>query len=187
MFTNLLWTGTEYHSLENCLVKSVANGFEIDSIIIGFYQDTIFRVAYKIKTTMSWETNYLEIHSRFNNERHHSLFESDANGNWKFNGNADKKFSGCIDVDLSLTPFTNTLPVNRLNMDIQNEQVIEVLYCDVLQNEFRKVNQRYIRLSDAIYRFQNVPNDFESEIEVDGNGFIVNYPQLFKRTAIYSV
>ena len=162
MFTNLLWTGTEYHSLENCLVKSVANGFEIDSIIIGFYQDTIFRVAYKI-------------------------FESDANGNWKFNGNADKKFSGCIDVDLSLTPFTNTLPVNRLNMDIQNEQVIEVLYCDVLQNEFRKVNQRYIRLSDAIYRFQNVPNDFESEIEVDGNGFIVNYPQLFKRTAIYSV
>jgi dihydrofolate reductase len=46
MQTNLLWTGREYYSLENCLVKVTAAGSEIISTIIGHYQETIYKVEY---------------------------------------------------------------------------------------------------------------------------------------------
>ena len=184
MLTNLLWRGTEYHSLENCVVSSNEKGCEIDSVVVGFYQDKIYRVAYKIKTTVLWETLSIELVTKINGECRQSRFESDKKGNWIVNGKSERKFAGCIDVDISLTPFTNTLPINRLNLAINDEKVIEVLYCDLLQNEFSKVSQKYIRLSDTVYRFQNVPNDFEAAIEVDENGFIVDYPRLFVRTAI---
>lgn len=183
MQTNLLWTGMEYYSLENCVVETTRTGVNICSVIVGLYKNIIYRVEYVIKTTPSWETIFLEIFGQYKDQRFRSRFESDGNGNWNVNGKPEGKFGGCIDVDIPLTPFTNTLPVNRLNLSVNQAQQIKVIYCDLLQNEFTQVNQKYIRLSNSTYRYQNVPNDFEADIQVDDYGFVVDYPQLFVRTA----
>ncbi len=45
------------------------------------------------------------------------------------------------------------------------------------------VRQKYTRLSDTIYDYQNGPNDFEVKIQVDEFGLAVDYPSLFVRTA----
>lgn len=183
MQTNLLWTGREYYSLENCVVETTRTGVNVCSVIVGLYKNIIYRVEYVIKTTPSWETIFLEIFGQYKDRRFRSRFESDGNGKWNVNGKPEGKFGGCIDVDIPLTPFTNTLPVNRLNLSVNQEQQIKVIYCDLLQNQFTEVNQKYIRLSNSTYRYQNVPNDFEADIQVDDYGFIVDYPQLFERTA----
>ena len=60
MQTNLLWTGQEYYSLENCLVNTTDIGSQIDSVIIGKYDEKIYRVEYKVKTNKNWETIYVE-------------------------------------------------------------------------------------------------------------------------------
>ncbi len=64
MQTNLLWTGRECYSLENCLVKVTNAGSEITSTIIGHYQETIYKVEYLIKTNHNWETVFFEINSQ---------------------------------------------------------------------------------------------------------------------------
>jgi hypothetical protein len=183
MQTNLLWTGREYYSLENCLVNINRDGVEINSVIVGAYQNIIYRVEYKIKATKLWETTFVEIFGQYNNKHHRFKFEGDGKGHWTVNGKAEKKFNGCIDVDIPLTPFTNTLPINRLRLSSREEKQIKVIYCDLLQEEFTAGNQKYIKLSDSIYHYENVPNDFEADIEVDGHGFVVDYPQLFVRKA----
>jgi len=63
MQTNILWTGREYYSLENCLVNTTHSGSEIDSTIIGKYDGKLYRVEYKIKTNQNWETILFEIRS----------------------------------------------------------------------------------------------------------------------------
>jgi hypothetical protein len=68
MQTNLIWTGREYYSLENCLVNVTATGSEIISTIIGCYKGIIYRVEYIIKTNRNWETVFLEINSRHSNQ-----------------------------------------------------------------------------------------------------------------------
>ena len=184
MQTNLLWTGREYYSLENCLVNVTAAGSEILSTIIGYYEGEIYKVDYLIKTNQNWETVYFEINSRHSNQNQAIKFESDGQGNWTTNGKKADQFSGCMDVDIPLTPFTNTLPISRLTLDINQTQEIQVIYCDLLEQQIRPVRQRYTRLSNTEYHYENVPNNFEATIQVDESGFVVDYPSLFVRTAV---
>jgi len=183
MQTNLLWTGREYYSLENCLVNTTDTGSEINSVIIGKYDEKIYRVEYNIKTNQHWETLYAEVQCQHNNHREKLLLENDGKGNWMMNGKQTDQFRGCVDIDIPLTPFTNTLPVNRLNLGLNQACQIQVIYLDLLEQHVRPVKQRYVRLSETEYHYENVPNDFEAKIEVDELGFVVDYPTLFVRTA----
>jgi len=187
MQTNLIWTGREYYSLENCLVNVTATGSEITSTIIGFYKGKIYRVEYLIKTNRNWETVFFEINSRHSNQTQLIAFEGDGKGNWMSNGKKAEQFSGCIDVDIPLTPFTNTLPINRLNLNQNQAQETKVIYCDLLEQQIKPVRQKYTCLSDTEYHYENVPNDFEATIQVDESRLVVDYPSLFvRKTALKS-
>ncbi len=184
MQTNILWTGREYYSLENCLVNSLKTGSEINSSIIGRYYEKIYKVEYQIKVNPNWETVFLEIKSQHSDLRDHFVLESDGAGNWILNGKKADQFEGCIDIDIPLTPFTNTLPVNRLKLATNDKRQIRVIYIDVLERQLKPLHQKYTRLSDTEYLYENVPNDFEAKIEVDELGLVVDYPGLFVRTAM---
>jgi uncharacterized protein len=184
MQKNILWTGIEYHSLENCILTITDTGSEVNSSIIGIYGNEPYKLNYHIQTNKYWETTFLEIESQFHNSIEITRLNMKGKGNWVVNGQPDEKFSGCIDIDISLTPFTNTLPINRLNLSVKEEQQIKVLYVDVLGRKMVPVQQKYTKLSRTDYKFENVPNDFESVIAVDNVGLVVNYPGLFKQTYI---
>jgi uncharacterized protein len=183
MQTNILWTGREYYSLENCLITTTDEGAVINSTIIGRYGEIIYRVEYTIRTNKNWETLFCEINSRHSNLIQHLQFESGGKGSWTANGKPANEFKGCTDVDIPLTPFTNTLPINRLKLAHHQKQQIKVVYIDLLQQQTTPVHQQYIRLSDSEYHYENMPNDFEANIQVDQWGFVVDYPSLFVRTA----
>jgi uncharacterized protein len=183
MQTNLLWTGREYYSLENCLVSTTDSGSEINSTIIGHYEGKIYQVDYCIKTNQHWETVYAEINSRHSDRVQRVWLEGDGKGNWKSEGKEESRFNGCIDIDIPLTPFTNTLPINRLNLTPNQAQEIQVIYIDLLERQIRPVRQKYTRLSASEYHYENVPNDFEANLRVDESGLVVDYPSLFVRTA----
>jgi hypothetical protein len=183
MQTNLLWTGREYYSLENCLVDVQSAGTEIISTIIGKYKEKIYKVEYLIKTNHDWETILLEIHSRHSDKTQSIRLQGDGKGNWTGNNENADQFKGCIDVDISLTPFTNTLPIKRLRLDQDQSKEIQVIYFDLLEGQIKPVRQKYTCLSKTKYHYGNVPNDFEATIEVDEEMFVVDYPSLFFRTA----
>jgi hypothetical protein len=184
MQTNLLWTGLKYYSLENCLVKVGETGSEIASTIIGSYDGKIYKIEYRIQTNPNWETVFFEINSRHSNQIQVIRFEGDGKGNWLNNSKKTSQFSGCIDVDIPLTPFTNTLPIRRLNLSKNEAKEIQVVYCDILGQQLKPVRQKYTCLSNSNYHYENVPNDFEATIEIDDEGFVIDYPSLFARTAI---
>lgn len=183
MQTNLLFTGREYYSLENCLVSVTGKGAEITSTIIGLYENIIYRVEYRIITNLHWETMLAEITSRPSNIIDTIRMETDGKGNWVLNGENAAQFEECLDIDIPLTPFTNTLPIRRLSLQDQQSQEIQVVYCDLLTRELKPARQKYTRLSATEYHYQNIPNDFEATIVVDDQGLVVDYPGLFVRTA----
>jgi hypothetical protein len=183
MQLNLLWKGLEYDSMENCLVDINQSGAEITSAIVGYSQGMIYKVDYRIKVSERWETVLLEISSQHSDRNHLIRLESDGNGHWTNNGHEAPEFEGCMDVDIPLTPFTNTLPVRRLQLTPGKSKEVLVVYCDLLAEEIRPVRQKYTCLSATQYQYENVPNDFEATIEVDEFGLVVKYPSLFVRTA----
>jgi uncharacterized protein len=183
MQVNILWTGREYYSLENCVLTTAATGSEITSVIVGHYHQEIYRVEYLIRTNEDWETIFFELKAQVFNKIETIRYESNGKGEWTKNGKQIGEFNGCIDVDIPLTPFTNTLPINRMKLQTNESRDIKVLYLDILAKEIKMVRQKYTRLSHDQYKYENVPNDFEAVITVDESGIVVDYPELFVRTA----
>ncbi len=184
MQKNILWTGIKYNSQENCILINTDKGSEVNSSIIGISANLFYKIEYRISINQYWETVYFEIKSQLYNTVELIDFRKEGKDCWYVNGQPDEKFNGCIDIDISLTPFTNTLPINRLKLSEKEDEQIKVLYIDVLGRKIMPVIQKYTKLSSTEYKYENVPNDFESFISVDDLGLVVKYPGLFERTYI---
>lgn len=187
MQTNILWAGREYYSLENCLITTTGHGATIQSTIVGKYEHTIYLLEYKILTNAAWETLFVDIKSRHSDQVMHHQYESDGKGHWTSNGRALEYLQGCIDIDISLTPLTNTLPIKRLSFEKETPQRILVLYFDILEQQVKPVQQQYTQLSYYQYLYENVEDDFNANIELDENGFVLDYPGQFERAEAVEV
>lgn len=173
--------------MENCLISIKTDGAEINSTIVGHYGGKLYLVNCQIKTNADWQTVSVSIDSRINEQSQYWQLETDGMGKWLLNGKDWRLVEGCIDVDLPLTPFTNTLPIRRLKLAVGEASLIDVVYLDLLAGEFLPVQQQYTRLTDKEYHYENVPNDFEANITVDEQGFVIDYPELFVRSVGFMI
>lgn len=107
---------------------------------------------------------------------------SDGAGRWMRDGVAMGALDGAIDVDVSATPFTNTLPIRRLALAAGVSAEILVAYVDVPSLAISAERQRYTCLESARrYRFEALDGDFTRTLEVDADALVVSYPGLFRR------
>jgi len=87
-----------------------------------------------------------------------------------------------IDIDLSATPFTNTLPIRRLKLKAGQSAEIVTVYILVPALTITTDPQRYTCIEPLKrYRYESRDSDFRRDIEVDGRGLVVTYPGLFRR------
>ena len=159
------------------------DGFSADSVVLGSYEGQAFRLHYQIYIDSTWRVHSLHIRDVLHSSGY-KIFD-DRNQKWSRGDvmfdDDERDFAGCTDLDISCTPFTNTLPIRRLNLKIGESAEIQVLYVDCPQIRFEVSCQRYERLSESQYRFTSLENDFTAIITVDENGFVTDYPELFER------
>jgi hypothetical protein len=90
---------------------------------------------------------------------------------------------GCIDVDLSASPLTNTLPVRRRGLNPSMGTVafrMVLVPFDTL--EPLADGQLYTALDEAgRFRYQAEDGTFEAELSLDEDGFVISYPPLYER------
>ena len=92
------------------------------------------------------------------------------------------KLTGAIDIDLSITLFTNTLPIRRLKLRAGQFAEIVTVYIYMPTLTLTTVPQRYTCLElGKRYWYESLDSDFTRDIEVDGRGLVVTYPGLFHR------
>jgi hypothetical protein len=105
----------------------------------------------------------------------------DGAGNWTRDGRPAPELAGTVDVDLSGTPLTNTLPIRRLALRIGDRARIGCAYVDLPSLAVRLDPQRYTRLSERRFHFESPASGFARDIDVDEDGLVVTYPGLFRR------
>ncbi len=177
----VIWTSQEYHSRETCFIEKTETGFQILSHLSGSHQNKNFEVDYALDLDSVWNIQSGKIDYRFEGDNRQIIFHKDTSGNWIIGDMKISLFRECTSIDISLTPFTNTLAIKALDMEVNESKVITVIYFDILKEKITRKSQNYSRLSPTRYKFENIPNDFEAAIEVDNNGLVINYPGLFTR------
>jgi uncharacterized protein len=139
-----------------------------------------FSLRYRVRVDAGWRTRDVELEVL--GQGSWLRLMSDGAGLWVDDrGQVAPGVDGCIDVDISVTPFTNTLPIRRLGLAPDSSEEVEVLYLEVPALTVRRSRQRYTCLGPRLYLFESLESDFRAELRVDGEGLVLDYPGLFRR------
>jgi len=183
MQTRIIWKGVDHFSVEHCHMMLYESGPVVQGTIIGTEGGKIYKTEYGIKCNEKWHTLSLDLSSYCDDVLSEHKLRGDGMGNWILDGQEASMLKGCLDIDISLTPFTNSLFINRAKLPVGATQEVNLIYIDVLERELSAKPQQYTRLSRLQYRFANVPDDFEALVNVDDQGIVTDYEGLFIRVA----
>jgi len=86
-----------------------------------------------------------------------------------------RDIQGCDDIDLAVTPATNTLAVRRLNLQVGSSESIIAAWVKFPDLTVQPLSQRYTRLDQNTYRYAS-NTGFSAEIVVDDLGLVTDYP-----------
>jgi hypothetical protein len=171
----LHWIGTD--TVENTTVTMSAEGSHVEGQIDSSIDDTLV-TRYSIDTDASWATRFVRVAT----EEGDLVLIGDGLGGWsEGDGTRLDHLVGAIDVDITATPLTNTLPLWRLGLRVGESADVLTAYIDVPELTVVADPQRYTRLDERSYRFESQGGDFARDITIDDAGFVVDYPGLFRR------
>jgi uncharacterized protein len=174
------WKSRHYNTAEQCTIEHGTKGMAVTSRIEGSYHGSLLLVDYDITLNERWEVMTFRVDGRYD-ELIVAFGGKKENGRWIVNDEPLPECETCFDIDISLTPFTNTLPIKRLDLEEGVRTRIDVLYIDIFENTIGRRQQLYQKLPDDRYRFENVPKDFEATIKFDADSFVKTYPGLFRQ------
>lgn len=176
---SIVWKGC-YSSTTEYVEVTEGESIIVRGHITGEEEGIPYYTSYIIYADLQWEVRSVSVIVKSLNTT--ELFFEKKNGEW-FNkdGTPMRELRDCIDVDLSLTPFTNTLPVRRLRIPKGASEEITVLYFKLPEGEFYPMQQRYTNLDDRFYKYENVDGEYSTVIELDEEGMVVYYPGRWQR------
>ncbi len=185
MESHVWWTSLQQTGLEQLHLVGNETGVVTDSLVLGIEGATPFRLWYQVWTDNDWNVRECLLQVGGEKGRIVHLY-TDGQGHWTdAAGVACSTLDGCLDIDISCTPFTNTLPLRRLALTPGESADLLVAYITVPDLSIRPVQQRYTCLSrtpsGGIYRYEGLENNFTADLPVDAQGLVVDYPGIWKR------
>jgi hypothetical protein len=175
------WRPVEGAGLEHLTVRSEGAAIVARSVVIGQRGGRRYGARYTIVCDADWWVRSLELDTT---EGRRLRLSSDRDGNWTDDdGCRLTALDGCIDIDLAGTPFTNTLPIRRLDLDPE-QGAIELAMVYVPFDTFTPIvdGQRYQCLEkDLLFRYEAADRSFAAVLAVDEDGLVLDYPTLFER------
>ena len=179
------WRDWEGHGLEHCVCHQDTNGIVLEGVVAGTRHGA-YGGHYLVRTDADFRTR--EVHVQYiSGPRLH--LQADGVGNWSdmIENKSLPVLQGCIDVDIGITPATNTLPIKRLKLEAHESHKIKAAYVplpDQIDGMFlpQLAEQRYTCLiPEQRYRYEGIFRDFTAELSVDTDGLVIDYPDTFRR------
>ncbi|CAN5260621.1 putative glycolipid-binding domain-containing protein [soil metagenome] len=141
-------------------------------------------VRYRLETTERFVTTRMTVESRWETgEATLDLRRDD--GGWTVDGESRPDLDQAFDLDLAGCPLTNTMPILRHGLHVHHGgrdllmAFIEVPSLRVVPSRQRYTHVRALGGGSSIIRYRS--GSFQSDLTIDANGFVVDYPQLGSR------
>jgi hypothetical protein len=144
-----------------------------------------FRLAYRLTWDAAWRLRdaQLKVTTELGERSLH--LQTSGDGHW-FDGagSALAQLAGCRDIDIWPTPFTNSFPILREPLAIGERRQFLMAWVAAPDLTVQAQPQAYTRLADRLYLFENLDGSgFRTELPVDENGIVLDYPDLFRRVS----
>ena len=176
VWKNLLIDGTDY-----CGLSHTAEGWLLKGAFVGVLKDQRPMLAsYEIHCDEHWLTHRGEVERTIGSDVKTLSLSVASRGVWRSSGQEIPALAGCDDVDLAVTPATNTLAIRRLNLQVGSSASIIAAWVKFPELTVEPLSQRYTRLGKDTYRYAS-NTGFSAEIVVDDLGLVTAYPGGWER------
>ncbi|ELY87642.1 hypothetical protein C483_17123 [Natrialba hulunbeirensis JCM 10989] len=188
MNRDVFWIPAAGIGIESLHLREDSSAVNAESVVVGVADGESFRVRYEVDCDHHYRVQRVEI-ATLGRESESLSLQADGEGTWTdARGEAVAKLDGCTDVDISVTPFTNTVPIRRLELDRSESAEIGTVYIGVPELRVETARQRYTCLdpldeNGGRYRYESLSSGFTAELPVDSDGLVTTYPELFEQVS----
>lgn len=180
---NLVWSNQQSLSTEFVMLRHLPDGWFAGGTAIAVYENAPALVRYEITCDTSWITRAVSVSIDYR-DGVRALTASVENAHWTINGVPHPEFDGCLDIDLGITPFTNTLPIRRLGLAVEESGPAAAVWVQFPELKLEILRQTYIRLDRSTYEYRSA-GGFQAELTVDESGIVTRYGDLWSLSARY--
>ena len=178
---SIRWRPADGEGLEHLSIVPAKGGIKVRSVVAGALHGRTYGASYDIQLDAGWRVRSFRGETVNGNRL---ALRSPEPGRWIDEDGAPRPdLDECLDIDLSATPFSNTLPIRRLALRRADGEVrLTMLYVPFDTLEPVPDVQFYRAIEDRrLYRFENDDRSFAADLPLDEDGIVEDYPRLFKR------
>jgi uncharacterized protein len=189
----LVWRGLDAWRAEYADVALRADSLLARGTQIGV-DPVPYRVSYSLDTAPGYVTGRLTVDAVGAGWSRRLDLSRDEKGAWHVSadgsggvdlpepGGDPEAFAEALDCDLANCPLTNTMPVLREGlMGGGAPRDFVMAWVSVPDLSVRRSEQRYEPVDGSTVRFVSLDGDFVAELELDGSGLVVRYPDMAER------
>jgi uncharacterized protein len=179
----VVWKSLLIDSREYCGLWQTAEGWLLKGTVVGVLKDQQPMLAsYEIHCDANWLTHRVQVERTIGSDVKTLTLSVENRGVWRNSRQELHEIQGCDDVDLAITPATNTLAIRRLSLQVGSSESIIAAWVKFPELTVQPLSQRYTRLTQNTYRYAS-NTGFSAEIEVDDLGLVTAYPGGWERIA----
>jgi len=141
---------------------------------------TPFAVSYEVDCDDAGFTARAHLRVRRNGRLDELTLSREPAGNWTANGRTLPELRGLGDVDLSITPSTNTPPLRRLGLGVGQSAEVTAAWVRLPALEVVPLRQVYRRVEASLYSYEAPGLQFRATLEIDGDGVVQRYGDLWR-------
>jgi len=176
---SVLWHNPFDHSTELCQLRFDPPGWLLEGLVLIPADGVPARCDYRVDIDEQWQARRIQLRlTGLDYERQLEL--TSARERWYIDGVHDPALDGCIDVDLRVSPSTNTLPIRRLGLEVGAQASVLAAWVGFPDLEVVSSEQTYERITEQTYRYRS--GSFSADIDVDEAGMVLNYGKKYWRS-----
>jgi hypothetical protein len=170
------WRRIDQPGLELARFDVQRHGVSVSSTLVDGGEKP-FSLRYIWTLDPDWRTRTLRIEHMDGEDRWLTI-ERTGDASWRIDRVSAPHLDGCAELDLSATPFCNSLAIRRLGRDGE----FDAAYISAENLEVTPSRQRYEKLSDTYWRYIDlgVAHGFTAALELDRDGLVARYEGLFE-------
>ncbi len=175
------WRPLEGDGLEHLTLFPNDGRILARGVVAGAFKGVGFGACYQVECGVDWAVRSFRVETT---DGRVLAMTGNGRGEWRdASGSSRPEFDGCIDIDLSVTPFTNTLPIRRLLFGPGDRpSQLSMIYVPFDTLEPFVDRQNYACIGEGhLYRYEAADGTFSVDLPLDEDGLVLGYPGMFAR------
>lgn len=183
----VFWRRLDIPGGEYCALGGGEDGWELRGTAVAVMDGMPLAATYVVACDAGWRTRRVEVSLQDGAGTRSLVLTVDAARRWWRDGREIAAVRGCVDVDLGISPSTNTLPLRRLGVDRTGVAHLTAAWVRFPELTVEPLDQRYTPLGPGRCRYESLVGDevvYEAELTLDDRDMVVRYAGVWVRETV---